>query len=104
MYMYMCTCIHVFESEITFSEKAFGTYSESKLLEPRRISPYDIELTCGQHKISVSYPYCVDYNSLSLKVSKRKKLSQSMPSAQRTTLSKRYPSTCPIPIIHSCYQ
>ena len=64
---------HFFESEISFSEKAFDVYSTSKQLEPRRISPYDIELSCGEHKIDVSYPYCIDYNSLSLKVSKKNK-------------------------------
>ena len=64
---------HIFESEIAFSEEAFDTYSETKQLEPKRVSPYDIELSCGEHKISISYPYCIDYNCLSLKVSKKNK-------------------------------
>ena len=64
---------HVFESEISFNEKAFDAYSESKQLEPRRISPYDIELSCGKRKICISYPYCIDYNSLAIKVSRKNK-------------------------------
>ena len=64
---------HIFNSEITFSEEAFAEYSETKQLVPKKISPYDIELSCGEHKISISYPYCINYNCLSLKVSKKNK-------------------------------
>ena len=64
---------HIFNSEINLTDEALAVLAETKELKPRKVSLDEIELACGEHKIRISYPYPIDFDSLSLKISKKDK-------------------------------
>ena len=63
----------MFESIIQLSDIGYEAYSNSKNIYPEQLSPTLIKLSCGIHNFELSYPHPVDFNTLSLKISRSRR-------------------------------
>ena len=63
---------NTFETVVLLKDETLDSIKHSSLL-PRQISFSSVELSAGPHKCLLHYPYPVDYNSMSIKISRTQK-------------------------------
>ena len=62
-----------FESVVSLSDATLSAL-EKQNIDLQRISDSEIEVSCGSHRIRISYPHPVHYNNMSVKLSRKRKM------------------------------
>ena len=62
-----------FESVIQFSDISYEAYLNSKKIHSEQLSLAQIKLSCGVHNLELAYPHPINFNALSLTISRSKR-------------------------------